>query len=484
MDSVANPGDESQVARTARKKVKTARKKKTKIEMTSSGRGREEIQGFESIERSGPSRVPPPPPAPEALVGSTQWAVIGNRSKLMADSAKIPAERDIAPLVLPDFRAERIPTERDVDDTWLDSWDGRIHRCSNCDRPFRDQARLATHIRVHRDGAPKIETYTRPQTAANTSWDLENLEEIMLGGGDLILETTDYDGEPVGYLVGSQILCNSSPVFRAMLGRYSTSKEAIDMRRAAILGRPPAVIELEDDHNALGQVLKVLHHRYDLPEEDIDFEELATIAGICLKYELRRSLQALADRLVDSLCLKESLGRWLYYENCLLIAYVFEYEKLFASCTKQIILGDSWLNDAPEREEFMPLSDSIPLHVIERMHHERARFVKILRTQIKTLQTEWGTPFSIKCLRNKNQRKCTTLGLGNLLKTVVEYKLNETETWNKPLSKITEQFNEIVPLSLDSHMECDWAPPLIKLANSTYQGVKGLSLSDVRHSGG
>lgn len=222
------------------------------------------------------------------------------------------------------------------------------------------------HNRAHHDGAVQIETDKTLQPATNTA-DYK-IEEIVVGGGDLILETTRKNGKKMGYLVGSPVLGSSSRVFHTMLGRASSFKEAIDVRGAAILGSQPVVMQVEDDSETLGRVLKVLHHRYELSKEDISFEDFVRIAEICLRYELRVPLQALADGLKESLDLENIVTVESGYEDCVLIANVFGYERLFTVATKEAMM---WSTKGSCFEQNQGLSTCTPCSITDEISPAR-----------------------------------------------------------------------------------------------------------------
>ena len=191
--------------------------------------------------------------------------------------------------------------------------------------------------------------------------------EIMIGGGDVILKTEHGDA----YLVGSQVLCAVSPVFRAMFGRNSGFSEAINVRRANILGYPPAVINVDDDPFALGLILKVLHHRNDLLPDEITFKQLTSTAEVSNKYEVIRPLKQTIDRLSK----QKQLDETVYedgYEDWILISYIFGYEDIFLRATENVIL-----NGGMSRGELRvggwflnkTLSSSTPPAVIGMPHH-------------------------------------------------------------------------------------------------------------------
>ncbi|KAI5857241.1 hypothetical protein BZA05DRAFT_169294 [Tricharina praecox] len=291
---------------------------------------------------------------PEALVASTQWTPMPaeTRSKGLAGRWTDESTTDKVPESGLAVQGGDIGREQ------------RVYRCADCDRGFRDNTTLVVGAAGHR--APRT---TEAQTTATTAADFDILEEVMHGGGDLIVETATEDGKKLGYRVGSQILCAASPVFRAMLGCGTLPEEAVNVRQPAAIGELlPAVIKLEGDVEALGRVLRVLHYRYDLTNEDISFTQFVKIAEICHRYELRGPLQPLADSLTESPDLQHNVGE-IGYEDCVLVSYVFGYEELFANSTVHDVImrrsNEGLLSDQNRR-----LSASTPSGVIEQLKFE------------------------------------------------------------------------------------------------------------------
>jgi predicted Ser/Thr protein kinase len=224
-------------------------------------------------------------------------------------------------------------------DTWLDGWNTQIFRCTDCNRPFGTQTRLLDHRKTwHSAGSSKIENYAQAGINSNPVG-IDELKEIFQSG-DLILETTKGDGS-VGYVVSSQVLCMTSKVFLKMMGRDSLFKEAIDVRRANVLGFHPAVVTVDDDHQALEFILNVLHHRHDMLPKVLSFPELVRIAEICDKYELQLALKPTLDRFLEPYKTNLTGG----YRDWLLISYVFGYEDIFNQISKELVLTGFWIRN-------------------------------------------------------------------------------------------------------------------------------------------
>lgn len=368
---------------------------------------------------------------------------------------------------------------QDADDEWFGAWDGKIHRCSVCDRPFLDPAKLATHVRAHADALESEAAPTPPIAPEIIDTDTyETLEEIILGRGDLMLETTDKDGGKVGYLVGSQVLCTASAAFREMLGPGSPFQADIDsLPRAVVRGHRVAVMRVEDDSEALGQVLKVLHHRHDLPRGDIEFDLFVKIAEVCHTYGLRGPLQAIADGLMESLGLLERATSIGYCAGSVLIAYVFGDEDLFAVATERVIRYSCFWEGGLLCPDSKRLSANLPSSITETLTRERADRVNSLKSLLRKLQTELSDPSSDPQALPPHEH-CKALMLGSLILAVAEFNLNSKDTWNKPLSNIVAELQKIKPVFLADHENCDWVKPFVKFAAKTWSEVEGLQLAN------
>jgi len=385
---------------------------------------------------------------------------------------------------------------QDGDDEWFGAWDGKIHRCSFCDRPFLDPAKLETHVRAHADALETEAAPTPPITPEIIDTDTyETLEEIILGRGDLMLETTNKDGDKVGYLVGSQVLCTASAVFRELLGPGSPF-DAGSLPWAVVRGRRVAVMQVEDDLESLGLVLKVLHHRHDLPRGDIEYAQFVKIAEVCLTYGLCGPLQALADGLVESLGLIEKAASIGYCAGSVLIAYVFGDENLFAVATERVIRysclweGGLLCPGSERLSANLPSSITSKLSSVgtptdsastdastETLTRERADRVNGLQSLLKELQTELSDPDSDPQAVPPHEH-CKALMLGSLILAVAEFNLNSKDTWNKPLSNIVTELRKIKPVFLADHEKCDWVKPFVTFATKTWSEVEGLQLAN------
>jgi hypothetical protein len=283
------------------------------------------------------------------------------QTKLLVEKLQMMMDEEIKLLRTENQRLHKL----ELDDTWLDSWDAQIFRCTDCDRPFGTSTRLLDHRKTwHSAGSNKIEKYAKAGRNSKPVG-IDELKEIFKSG-DLILKTTTGD-RSVGYVVSSQVLCMTSKVFLKMLGRDSPFKEAMDVRLASIFGFPPAVVTVDDDDKALEFILKVLHHLHDLIPKTLAFDELVRIAEICDKYEFRLGvLKSTVENLLASY--KSSLAgdanpTGSSSRDWLLVSYVFGYTDIFSKISKELVLTGSWTGDCllfPDGGEGSPLSSCTP----------------------------------------------------------------------------------------------------------------------------
>jgi hypothetical protein len=254
----------------------------------------------------------------------------------------------------------------ELDDTWLDSWDAQIFRCTDCDRPFGTRTRLLDHRKTwHSAGSGDKEKYAKAGSNLKPAG-ITELKKIF-EGGDLILKTSQRGGRTVGYLVSSQVLCMTSKVFLKMLGRDSLFKEAMDVRRANVLGFQPAVVTVDDDDKALEFILQFIHHRHDMLPAALVFPELVRIAEICDKYELQLALKPTVDKFLEPH--KKNLTGSLY-RDWLLVSHVFGYADIFSKISKELILTGSWTGNSLLFSDgaSIPLSSCTPSSVTGTHH--------------------------------------------------------------------------------------------------------------------
>lgn len=160
--------------------------------------------------------------------------------------------------------------------------------------------------------------------------------------GDMYIQVIpEEDGEPkTRFLVGSQILYTASKVFLRMFGPTSLFAEGNRLNQ-----RPPRsstnpltdlpTIDLHDNPNVIGIVLKILHHVTDGIPRQLEFREFVDMAIVADKYELRRVLQLWADMWVKEYNKEDWAAPG--NEDWLLIAWVFNYGDILHAASAQFI---------------------------------------------------------------------------------------------------------------------------------------------------
>lgn len=244
------------------------------------------------------------------------------------------------------------------DDSWIDDWDFVIRRCTTCDRPFRTEARLRTHVREYHDNpsAKTLPQYRSPKQLREITSPGERPERVdIISSGDLEIVTST-----TVIRVASQVLWTASPVFNAMFGPQSTYSEAKNLKLAALDSDTRAVITVDDNPIALRTVLEVLHHKRVYTT--FTFDQLVRIAEVADKYQIAPIIKPRMEKWIQ---LFEPIILTPGYEDALTISWVFGLDTLFQKITKgfgaravvdengQLLLKDSH----GKRVEF---SDSLP----------------------------------------------------------------------------------------------------------------------------
>ncbi|KAF8544183.1 hypothetical protein BDD12DRAFT_817001 [Trichophaea hybrida] len=386
-----------------------------------------------------------------------------------------------------------------VDDSWLDDdWDMMVHRCQYCNRPFGTRTRLQDHLRTwHSDGSPKIPEYKYKPTKSRVR---QNNVVVITNGGDMFIEVMKYgygswEDIALQYQVSSQVLWIASPVFRSMFGPDSRFKEAVDLRRAHVIGFPPAVISLDDDSTALEFIFNVLHLQHDRIPDKIDFKLMVQVAAICEKYELHKALQPTADRHFKP---QKDLSTPHGHEDWLLISYCFGFEDIFTSVSKELILRGKWEpirglifiktisadSQGKDSESVVDLSPCTPESVTNKLADVRSNQVEQIRKYIENVQAErshtrdTGRPSHQCKYGGCDFKKCEAMELGYLIQSISQHQLNEDETWNQGLQSISQTLKSIEDIYLThSHFQCSWVPGFRSIADSSLK-FEGLKLSD------
>lgn len=146
--------------------------------------------------------------------------------------------------------------------------------------------------------------------------------------GDLVLVVEEQE-----LLVSRNVLCLSSVVFRAMLGKGSNFLESKDQVMSTDDLR---LIHLkEDNYKALKIVACAIHMQHDMVPMQVSFEELDTLATLCDKYDLRKSLGLWPQKWSEPHVGSASTPG---YERWLFIAFVFRNSAAFSEISRHLML--------------------------------------------------------------------------------------------------------------------------------------------------
>lgn len=158
--------------------------------------------------------------------------------------------------------------------------------------------------------------------------------------GDLRLAVKSHAGkESTVFLVNRSVLCVSSPVFSAMLGKESRFREAQTTLHAA---ENPTVSIEDPCVYAIKMFLHVIHMQGHLVPEVVSFKHLLHLAIVCDKYDLRRSLRAWPSIWIKFHCrLVSPKPSMMFYSKSLVIASAFKDEDLLSDVTKRLIIDSN-----------------------------------------------------------------------------------------------------------------------------------------------
>lgn len=158
--------------------------------------------------------------------------------------------------------------------------------------------------------------------------------ETIVDDGDLKLSVGLIMQRRKVFLVASQALRAVSPVFKAMLGPTSSSKEAVALRNP---GSEPPVVSLDDDFAAMEIVLNMLFHRNSRlpPTETYTYRQIFQIALITEKYELHDVMRYWSRDLHERF---QSISETAINDDSIFISWVFGYDKIFSERTGRLTL--------------------------------------------------------------------------------------------------------------------------------------------------
>lgn len=139
-------------------------------------------------------------------------------------------------------------------------------------------------------------------------------------------------------LVSRKVLCLSSRVFQAMLGKSHFRQSSVSI----VAGDGIQILSFgEDDFQTMQIVANIIHLQHDDVPCQISFKQLSQLATICDKYDLRRCLGFWPREWSKQYI--EKVGA-MGFEECLFIARTFRQTEMFSKVTKYLI-ANSKLSD-------------------------------------------------------------------------------------------------------------------------------------------
>ena len=159
--------------------------------------------------------------------------------------------------------------------------------------------------------------------------DVSSMRDIVDPEGDLVLVVEEKE-----LLVSRNVLCLSSPVFRAMLRKGS---QFLESKSQTISSDGLQLIHLgDDDYEILSIVANVIHVQHDKVPVEVPFGVLDTMAIVCDKYDLRKCLGLWPQKWSEPYLDKVSNPG---YERWLFISMVFRNGPIFSAISKRLIVS-------------------------------------------------------------------------------------------------------------------------------------------------
>ena len=182
---------------------------------------------------------------------------------------------------------------------------------------------------------------------------------ILDQDGDLKLSVTEnFTTRTAAIVVNRSILCLSSPVFRAMLGKHSRFSEGQRPETGGI-----QEIELEeDDLESLVNFLRIIHLRCDEVPRTVTAGQVQHMASLCDKYDSAKSLG-----MWPATWLQPGRAPWSSYSYAsrIRIANILKIDHLLAETSKTVLLAcTAEPNGALRTEEDGLLEGTIPQPIL------------------------------------------------------------------------------------------------------------------------
>ncbi|KAI5785813.1 hypothetical protein EDC01DRAFT_189140 [Geopyxis carbonaria] len=298
-----------------------------------------------------------------------------------------------------------------------------------------------------------------------------------------------------------------------MFGPEAWGKEALEVKRANLMGRP-AHLHLEDDDPRILKILLDLLHLRSIPKlSDMTWEDLVQMAVLTDKYELRHTILQFVDywtepfggtfRSTDNGAKKtelHKLGGWL------LLSWTFGFPKIFEEVCQEIVVscekpisGVAALlmveedDDTGRKHEVnrycMPQSLFDKLIGLREARIEKIRMhIQTLRDQLEPVKDHqpfckkladphgWGD-HSTYCKEKGGPEKCDLWQFAHLAKMNYAHDLSDEKTYDHSIRwflRLAEKMRS------SNYSTCSWVPALKQLCEEMATDKAGLKLSDYK----
>ncbi|KAF8532963.1 hypothetical protein BDD12DRAFT_901038 [Trichophaea hybrida] len=302
--------------------------------------------------------------------------------------------------------------------------------------------------------------------------------------GDIILDICNSfssdDTSPAGirFLVASQILCTSSPVFLTMLSKTSPFSEAAKLHDPT--RKVPITISLSDDNpTAFSVILNILHLRNRVVQKHPPRRPtLLAIMDISDKYQLYEALMFVTH----SWCAGISRMDLPLLEK-IMLAWAFRYEAMFRDATRDLLLQSHCVTGGnlvlvQDFRMAAVLKECLPECLTKALVEKRNMVIEHFKTELQYFQTErWAQPLLPVCTT-----KCDRRQQDHFWRMYWLYQLEVPSTWLRSIGYLSSM------LRLMPHVDCTedvtvrdhiWNIDLQDIVDEALRMLKdGLSLSE------
>ncbi|KAF8253277.1 hypothetical protein K440DRAFT_625186 [Wilcoxina mikolae CBS 423.85] len=301
--------------------------------------------------------------------------------------------------------------------------------------------------------------------------------------GDIILDICDSfssdDTSParIRFLVASQILCTSSPVFLTMLSKTSPFSEAAKLHD--LTRKIPITISLsDDDPTAFSVVLNILHLRNRAVQKHPPrLRTLLAIMDISDKYQLYEALMFVTDLWCAGISRMD-----LPLLEKIMLAWAFRYEAMFREATRDVLLQSHCVTDGSlvllEDFRMAVLKECLPECLNKALIEKRNMVIEHFKTELQYFRTE-------KCARPQPPvctAKCDSRQRGHFWRIYWLYQLEVPSTWLRSIGYLSSMLRHMPRVDCTEDVmvrDHSWNIDLQDIVDEALMMLKdGLSLSD------